>query len=420
MHTFRISSATLVAVLCTTSVLAQEAAVKGWGTFVGIGVIERPGSGFVGTGIGLPLLEAEKDSISAGPSAGLALAFEIGRIQETPVFLEMSGTLFASSSTGIAIHDLTGRNSVFMGIGAPAGVVNLTAGGGSAFASITGADAGDVLVSGSTPPGGGSQAVFGYDRLGAAGAYAGIVTGGVPNAAAYGVVLSPEGFAFAGVGDMSGTLLRSEARRSSVRAGMEIALGVPIQIADEWTIVPRLGGTYKVFSDELSHEVLVDPHEGAGMPDRFPVFGIRTQEDLKSWMLGPIASISVSRQFDRHWNATVGAGVGWLFTGSDWVMTATGLMEGMPETTLPGAAMSSTGGTALLRMDGAISYAADNGTVFSLQGRVEHLSAVPVTKAVAQPMPSGPIDLSLPSSSRAIGTAPAFEYGLSLSMTRRF
>jgi hypothetical protein len=415
------SLAVLALVIAALPAAAQDRPVNGAGAAVGLALIHQPGRPFTGTTLGLPLLETEKDALGIGASAGLAGAFEVARFGDIPLFLEVSGSFAAASSASVAVHDLAGTDGFLFAVGNPSGTIDLDASGSSASAAVT-SPAGGVLATGSTAPGGGSQAILAFNRAGGAGAFGAVFTSGEPSAASYGAVLVPGGFAFAGMGDMSGTRIRSSSARTSLRGGIEATLGAPIPLGDGWVVLPKVGAAYRLSGDDVRGELLIDPYEGPGLPDRFPTAGVRTEETLRSHMAGPVASLSLSGPVAPRWSVSVGVDAGWLFTGSEWTLAATGLMEGMAPTALPGSSASGSGGTAMVRAKAGVSYAAENGTVFSLNGQVEHLTAAPVAVTSASGGTTGgaPLDLSGIGATTVIGTMPTFDYAVSVSVSRRF
>ncbi|WIJ23934.1 hypothetical protein [Devosia sp. RR2S18] len=419
----------LSVLLAVSSVImsqAQEAPFRGAGGSLGIGFATQHARGMPWTSAGIPLLQAEKDAMAFGPAASLAGALELGRLGEIPVFVEMSASFLAASSSSTALHDLSAGNRVLLVAGRPQGVIELDASGSVASSSVIAPATGTATVIASSTPSGGTQAVFALNRNGSSGAYAAVATSGSPEtSAAYGGVLAPEGFAFAGVGDISGTMLQSSVSRHTFRGGLEAMFATSIPAAEGWSVVPRLGAAYRFAGEDVRHEVLIDPAEGPGIPDRFPTVGLRTQERMDTHMVGPLASLSTTKVLDTRWSATVGVDAGWLLTSTQWRMDATGIMEGMADIGLPGQEGTSWGGTGLFRLKGGVSFVADNGTVFSLNGQVEHLTAVPTTSTSGDTAASGsgPLNLDLPARSPGITTltsTPTFGYAVSVSLSRRF
>lgn len=401
---------------------AQEAPSYGLGGGVGLGVIHQPARGFPGATDGLPLLEVEKDAHAAGPVAAAAGAIELGRIGEVPIYFELSGYVQAASSGSVVVHGMDGVDSFSVVVGSPQGVIDLASTGASGTSNVSSPSAGSANVAGSTLPGGGEQAVLALNRSVMSGIYAAVATGGSPErGAAYGAILSPEGFAFSGVGDMDGTLVRSDVTRSTFRAGMDGMLVAPIPFGEGWSVTPGLGGAYRYQGEEIGHELLIDPYEGAPLPDRFPTVGVRTLEHVHGHMIGPVASISVSKQIDPRWGASVGIDAGWLLSSTSWSMDAVGIMEGLPEVALSGASQQAFGGSGIFRLKGGVSYVADNGAVLSVNAQMEHLTAVPATASTGTIGGGNPLVLSDPSggATRLI-TVPTFDYAVSLTLSKSF
>lgn len=406
----------------THPVLAQEGPSYGLGAGVGLGVIHQPARGFPGVTSGLPSLEVEKDAHAGGPIAAAVGAIELGRAGDIPIYFELSGYVQAVSSGSVVVHGLAGVDSMMVSIGSLQGVIDLGAAASSGSSMVSSPTAGNANVSGSTLPGGGEQALLALNRSASSGIYAAVATGGTPErAAAYGAMLSSEGFVFAGVGDMDGTLVRSDVRRSTFRAGLDGMLVAPVPLGDGWSVTPGLGGAYRYQGEEIGHELLIDPYEGAALPDRFPTVGVRTLEHVHGHMIGPVASVSVSKQIDDRWGASLGFDAGWLLSSTRWSMEAVGIMEGLPETALPGASAQAFGGSGLFRLKGGVSYVGDNGTVLSLNAQMEHLTAAPTTVATGGGSGGNPLVLSNPASgTTSLTTTPTFDYAVSLSLSKSF
>jgi len=245
---------------------------------------------------------------------GVMMGFDIGRKLGTFAGLDLIGNLSLfigiGGNTATSTTTLSGPGTIVLsGNTQSTATISLdtTTGPGGATAnasvSLTTPGGGATITQNTTSPVGGgvvSPAVtLTGDNTGVI--FSGVATDGTtPSAAAFAAAADPRGYVFVGVGDLTGTTIRTNTYRSFVYYGADASFGLSPPSVDPTSFTPYITAGYRALRQEISTVTTFDLPEVAGATTTFPTLGLRRFEQLDANYYGGGVGLSVSHTLEHN------------------------------------------------------------------------------------------------------------------------
>ncbi|WP_179875446.1 hypothetical protein [Sinorhizobium sp. BJ1] len=326
-------------------------------------------------------------------------------------FLEWDGTISHASGSSRKVVQPTGSSFDFVA-GEPAGgnislatasdLMGATAAGTIHFTDTLGDDAG-IMAFAHSPAGDGNvvtQHAISGTQSGAA--FLALVTSGnTPSAAAYAAFVDDRGLFFQALGDLDGTVIKSTVEQQASHFDQTLWLGASLDLANGWTITPRLGPTYRSTRQDTVYRTEVDIDESIVSGAAIPAIGYHETVRLSADYYGVVSGFSAETPVSENvWlRINFSAGIAHYKARLDNRTTAI-----FPEAdiTLSSTGQRRSGGTFLADLSAAMIFSSHESLALKFEAGTSFLADVPIYR------------------SSKLGTDPTQSYFLAVGLEHRF
>ena len=340
--------------------------------------------GSVAVGVAQVSQEAEFDAF--GPSLKFGLAGRVGKVAESPLYLQWAG-YFARAYSHTSNTERQGSAPLlFTSSTSPSGTIDLSTifngNGSTSDASVAITDStGDTasIVSSAFSPLAEGTAVsqFAVSPTGAGGIFTALTTNGETGlGSAYGAVFDDTGFLFLGVGDNSQSTVTTAIDEKISAANHTVFLSAGFPLNEKWNISPRIGPTYRGIERTTTSRKTIDINEGSALEATLPDVVMTEKISLNSKYYGAVIGADITQNFPENWLLSLGGEVGLVkFSARSNHLSALSVAGEYAEAREPVATMNGTATIARITSD--LTHTTRNGTIFSLSASVNYLSDAP-------------------------------------------